>query len=33
VGPHDAIGVDVDSNHAAIVSLHGEHDLASVEEL
>lgn len=33
MGPHDAIGVDVDSNHAAIVSLHGEHDLASVEEL
>jgi len=27
VGPHDAIGVDVDSNHAAIVSLHGEHDV------
>jgi anti-anti-sigma factor len=33
VGPHDSIHAEVHSTHAAIVTLCGEHDLASAEEL
>jgi len=33
VGPHDCIQAEVHSTHVAIVTLRGEHDLASGEEL